>query len=72
MEKLKKDPQVIGIAQSGSGRSRCFNAPEILAAEGRKREQNLPHFFDIFNILFFGIGFQCFVLVLHGQMPSWK
>ena len=72
MKKLKKDPQVIGIAQPCPGGGRCLNAPEILTAEGRKRGEDLPHFSDIFNILFFGIGFQRFVLVLHGQIPSRK
>ena len=52
MQEGKKDPEVIGVAQPCPGSSGILYASEVLAAEGRKLRKDLPHFSDIFNVLF--------------------
>ena len=54
-EKLKKDPQIVGVGQTRPRPGRPLDPPEILAAEARQPVQDLPHFLRAADILCAGV-----------------
>ena len=63
LEKLKKDPYVIGIGNYGIGCGNRIHSPEIIPAERRKSFQNFTKLQDIRNICLFMIG-NFFVVII--------